>query len=88
MAPILMGRASTAAITTLERGPANATTAMPERSPVRSNAGFTVTGLAHPKPAVRIIAVPSGSRCANGLRVSLPCRRAVGSPDAVATRRG
>ena len=39
--------------------------------------GFIGTGFAQPKPKRIIAMVPIGSKCARGLRVSLPCLSAV-----------
>ena len=47
--------------------------------------GLYMTGLPHPNPAMRSRIVPTGSRCAIGLKVSLPILRGVGSPSQSAT---
>jgi len=46
----------------------------------------TGTGFAYPKPIIRIINDPIGSRCANGFNVNLPDCFAVGSPSLYATQ--
>ena len=68
------------ATTTLERGPATATIAIPDLSGLRKLAGLTGVGLAQPNPASRSMAEPTGSRWVTGLSESLPWPLAVVSP--------
>ncbi len=73
-------KAEIPARTKLDKGPANEIIA-------KSLLGldkfkeFTGTGFAHPNPATNKSIVPIGSKCAKGLKVSLPDIFAVGSPN-------
>lgn len=69
----------------LETGPATEISAA-SRLGLRRLYGSNGTGLPQPKRAMRIIIVPSGSRCANGFKVNRPMSRGVGSPSLSAVK--
>lgn len=76
---IWYGRATINAVSKLERGPAAATIAL-SRIGFLKLFGFTGTGFPQPIFAIKIINVPSGSKCLSGFKLTLPCIFAVGSP--------
>ena len=82
--PVLIKVPPTNANNKLAAGPAKAIFIMSTRGLERYRES-TGTGFAQPNPTNKIINDPNGSRCANGLSVSLPEYRAVGSPSLLAT---
>ena len=82
--PNLNGTTAADAATTLDMGPASDTAAMPDRAPLLNRAGLTGVGFPYPNPTNASMAVPMGSRCERGFRVSRPSSFAVWSPSRLA----